>query len=963
MKLIVRCLVFVLAVLAGAGSVAASYPLVRNYPQTMHQGGPQVWAITRDGLGRMLIGCRSGLMSFDGSDWDIIGVANSSTVRSILEVGTGPDRRIYVGASEELGYFTSDSISGRSRYHSLTHLLPVSALPFNEIWNIFSDSEGHIWFQADFSIFHYDGEAMTVIPVEHKIVSSAKIGSEVYIATSPGGPAVIRGNSVMRLPGAELTGNAKICAILPFYDKVMLVSDFKGLFAYDGTEIRPLQTPFDDFLRNNQVFCASTQDNTFAFGTVSQGVVVANFVTGRITYANKDTGMQNNTVLCSYFDCDGNLWLGLDDGLDLVYVNSPIYSLLGNNSDYGAGYSSCRMGNTHYLGTNQGLFAMPDDTPGPTPARMRPILNGQIWDIHQNGNEIFVCSDAGASYGREGHLREVEGLLGCWYAQTLPDDENTMLVSAYDNFHLLRRENGLWVDKGVVDGFADRGGRFMFDNDGHIWLAHWLKGIYCLTLDPDRLRFSESRFYDSTNGFPSNRYINISLLDGRPVFTAERGFYRLTRDKGGVISDSTVSAILGSPETPRLYPSPTGNLWCITSDRISVVIPRTAGEALVDTTTYSPMTDRFIPGFTHFEFISDSRLVTGMQNGFFDVDLRAPSAAPSTSGVYFKQLVSYGDSAVMRSPVTSAVNDIVLPYSLNSQHFVVAAPENRAVGAVKFSYFLENYDSDWSEPTASTSKEYTKLPEGRYIMHVRAHNAYTRTTDENVLHFSILAPWYRSRPAMTVYAILGLLLLTVGYWTVKRLSLRASKRMAERKQQEIDTMERKAREDSLIKDYEIADLKGRQLEQDIQFKTRELSNITMNVVRKNEILQDISNRLDKLSALEDKAEINRHITHIRSLIRENISHDDDWRTFMHNFDAAYGDFTQRLQQRHAGLTPTELRVCCYLIMGLNSKDMARVFNISHRSVEMTRYRLRKKLELTRDTNLSDYLQSIFNSTD
>ena len=106
------------------------------------------------------------------------------------------------------------------------------------------------------------------------------------------------------------------------------------------------------------------------------------------------------------------------------------------------------------------------------------------------------------------------------------------------------------------------------------------------------------------------------------------------------------------------------------------------------------------------------------------------------------------------------------------------------------------------------------------------------------------------------------------------------------------------------------------------------------------------------------ADISRQISRIKALIRENISHDDDWRTFMHNFDAAYEDFTKNLQSRHPGLTPTELRVCCYLKMGLSSKEIAPLFNISYRSVEMTRYRLRKKLGLTRENSLTDYLQSL-----
>ena len=97
---------------------------------------------------------------------------------------------------------------------------------------------------------------------------------------------------------------------------------------------------------------------------------------------------------------------------------------------------------------------------------------------------------------------------------------------------------------------------------------------------------------------------------------------------------------------------------------------------------------------------------------------------------------------------------------------------------------------------------------------------------------------------------------------------------------------------------------------------------------------------------------------MHGIIRDNISHDDDWKNFGHNFDAAYEDFTKRLTNLHPDLTITELRTCCYIKMGLSSKDIAPLFNISYRSVEMTRYRLRRKLNLERSENLSDYLLKI-----
>ena len=943
----------------------ASFPLVKNFPRGQHSGGAQTWSVARDEYGCMYFGNNSGLLTFDSSSWNLYGVANGSTVRSVLVSYAGGERRLYVGASEEIGYFYTDTLTGNTAYREISNLLPISALPFKEIWNIFAtDKQGELWFQADYHLFRYENDMFSVIPVEQKITASAFIDGKIYVATSPGGVGVLRDKAVVPLAGNERLAGCRICAILPYYGRVMVVTEYDGLFAYDGVEITPIKTDFDDFMKRSQVFCATCHENTYAFGTVSKGVVVTNFITGRTSFASKDTGLQNNTVLSAYFDRDGNLWLGLDNGIDLLYVNSPYYSLLGDNSGYGAGYKSKKIGNRLYLGTNQGLFALDSESEKTSePPVLTPLLKGQVWDIADVEGDVFVCSDAGVSYGRGGSFRYVGGLPGSWCVLGVPGYEGYALASTYDTFHLLCRQGDRWADLGVVDGYHDRGGRFVIDSDGYVWIAHWLKGVYRLALNVAGRRFSEVRFYDSSLGFPTNRNIGVTLVGGRTVFMAEGGFFRLTPDGTSIMSDSALTALLGSPPAPRLYTSPAGALWSITDKAVTVASPRAVGDAVVDSVTYSPMAEKLIPGFVDLDFVSDSRLIVSMQNGFFDVDLNASTSPAKAQPVYFRRMVSYGDSARVTAPVFLPEREIFIPYALNSQRFEVVAPEYRADNAVTYSFYLENYDSGWSDYTTSAFKEYTKLPEGKYAMNVRAYNSYTRTTDERTLHFTILPPWYRTTTAKLIYSALALVLLYLLFKAVQKLSLRSSRKIAERKQQELDMMARKAREESLLKDYEIADLKGRQLEQDIHFKTRELSNITMNVVRKNEILQEISDRLDSLARLNDPSEISRHIGQLRALIRENISHDDDWRTFMHNFDAAYGDFTKRLQQRHDGLTPTELRVCCYLIMGLNSKEMARVFNISHRSVEMTRYRLRKKLDLTRDTNLTDYLQSIFNNTD
>ena len=101
----------------------------------------------------------------------------------------------------------------------------------------------------------------------------------------------------------------------------------------------------------------------------------------------------------------------------------------------------------------------------------------------------------------------------------------------------------------------------------------------------------------------------------------------------------------------------------------------------------------------------------------------------------------------------------------------------------------------------------------------------------------------------------------------------------------------------------------------------------------------------------------KHIERVQDDIRKNIERDDNWKKFETNFDIVYENYLKRLGTDYPALTVSDKKLCAYLKMGLSSKDIAPLLNMSFRSVEMSRYRLRKKLNLNRDVNLTEFLQN------
>ena len=83
--------------------------------------------------------------------------------------------------------------------------------------------------------------------------------------------------------------------------------------------------------------------------------------------------------------------------------------------------------------------------------------------------------------------------------------------------------------------------------------------------------------------------------------------------------------------------------------------------------------------------------------------------------------------------------------------------------------------------------------------------------------------------------------------------------------------------------------------------------------------------------------------------------EDDWQNFSFHFDQVHHNFIARIKEDYPVLSPTDLKLCAYLRLNLTTKEIAPLLNISPRGVEISRYRLRKKLNLDGDVNLNTFM--------
>jgi DNA-binding CsgD family transcriptional regulator len=184
--------------------------------------------------------------------------------------------------------------------------------------------------------------------------------------------------------------------------------------------------------------------------------------------------------------------------------------------------------------------------------------------------------------------------------------------------------------------------------------------------------------------------------------------------------------------------------------------------------------------------------------------------------------------------------------------------------------------------------------------------------------------------------------------------------MEERKEREIEEHKKAFEAETAAKKKEIKELKNQQLQYELRHKSQELASSTMNLIRKNEILLEIIDNLSKvtndINTNQDTKTVLSRINKMERNIKQNIENDSNWKRFEENFDLVYENYLKRLSEMYPDLNTSDKKLCAYLKMDLSSKDIAQLLNMSIRSIEMNRYRLRKKMDLDRDVNLSEFLQ-------
>ncbi len=744
-------------------------PFVRNYSKREYDAKAQNWAIVQDRRGVMYIANGDGILEYDGVSWRRIPVANQSAVLSLAIDSAGS---IHVGAKSDFGYLAPDSI-GQLQFVSLLDAVPKEERQFGDVWKTYPDAHG-VFYQAFEKIFFVDrlsGQTRIWRP-RTRFHTSFLVRNDFYVRQPELGLFLLKGDSLLEAPGGSHFAQLRIYSMLPFdSNRILVATREDGLYLYDGKSASRFSSQVNDWLIQHQVYCGiALSDGTFAFGTLSGGVVIMDKGGRIVRILDKTGGLRDDGVLQLFEDREKQLWLALENGISRVEISLPI-SLFGETQGLkGTVYSIVRFSGTLYVGTSVGVFRM--QTKGIQTPVFGPVkgIKSQSWAFWSDGHTLLAGNAEGV-YRIDGDRAQlIQGWRGprCFLRPKRKSD--VLYVGLANGLGVLRKRGGQWQGAGVVNRIRDNVRSLAEAEDGALWLGTANTGLLRLTPDEPSDGWKIERV-GREHGLPSGE-ISVGKLRNAVVFSGRGGLYRFN-EMGRAVLDTVFHPLLAGDSTQMVSPlieDENGRVWIYKYIRglseTVVAVPREGGAYRIERGPLTRIAD-FGEGAIYPE--GNGVVWLGGSDGLARYQTRPGSSSLSDFAALIRKVTVARDSVLFGGTSRSLV-ECTVPYKLNAFRVEFGAPFFDQESATRYQYYLEGFDEDWSTWMAASRRDFTNIPHGRYRFNIRARNVYGTVSAEDAFIITILPPWYLTVWAGALYvAALGAFISLVVKWRLRRV--------------------------------------------------------------------------------------------------------------------------------------------------------------------------------------------------
>jgi len=930
---LLKHLLFGFTLLFSLTNEAQELPPIQNFTPNIYGGENQNWSISQSQEKYIYVANNKGLLEYNGAKWKLYPSPNNTIIRSVNVI----DNKIYTGCFREFGYWEKNEFDNLT-YHSLIDELKEPLFPDEQFWNIIKYDKW-ILFQSLHRIYIYNSVRKTfdIIKSKTHLPKIFKVGNSIYFQKIDEGVFRIENGVPVLISDDPLVKKNILVNIFLIDHRVLFQTQEAGFYYLNNNKLEKWQIQANKTISSISVYSSLRLKNgNFVLGTISNGIYELNKKGEIINEINLKKGLNNNTVLSIYEDIQQNLWLGLDNGISVINFNTPFSVYNDVDGKLGSVYASALYKDQLYVGTNQGLFYKDNKS---DEFQFIKGTEGQVWCLKIYDDTLFCGHNSGTFIINKNRAELITDKGGTWDILPIKNKDNLLIQGHYSGLSILEKVNNKWQFKNDIKGFDISSRYFGFDSENQLFVNHEYKGVFKLQVNDE---FTKILNYAPEKGISKGLKSSLTNFNNELLYSSDKGVFIYNEEKDLFLKDPLLSINLLAHSnyiSGKLIADNQQNIiWGFTDKNIVYFESAKLKNELIATKVSLPATSRkFITGYENITHLNEQIYLLGASKGYILLDL---SKLQNKEYKITLNAIEHSALESEKHPVNkNKTNEF--ESDENYLYFSYNVPEFDKFNEVNYQYQLEGLHNNWSDWSSSPEVSFENLPFGEYTFNVKARVGNKLSNNTASYSFKIKRPWLISNQMIMVYLLFFLGLL----WLMQILNKRYYTR------QKNKTLEKKQRAFALTQannEKMIVQLKNEKLQNDIDSKSREIAASTMSIIKKNDLINSIKKELVKV-------ENDQHVKSVIKIIDQNLSDENNWEMFKEAFDNADHDFLTQLKSLHPKLTPNDLRLCAYLRLNLSSKEIAPLLNISAKSIETKRYRLRKKMNLPHEKSLVEYI--------
>lgn len=889
-------------------------PFVENYNKSNYQGDNQIWNLVQGEDKAMYFANNHYLLRYDGVKWEKYMLPNKTIIRSIMVDGD----KIYSGSYKEFGFWVRKG--GKMMYTSISSRTTVFDEKENEeIWKIFK-LDGKIYFQSFNGIFLFDGKIIKKTPFPFLISYCFVIDNQLLIASVNKGVYKLNNSKIEKVKGWSILENNVIHSIDKHENKTYVFTQKKGVYVEENGVLFSWKNPLNDVLKSSNINVAQfIKNNKLVIGTATKGVFIYDLNNNSYKNINRNNVLINNSILSISQDKENDIWLGLDNGIAHVEVNSPISIFYDNSGILGSVYAVASTEKGYLMASNHGIFEYEKKH-----LSLIPDTQGQAWNINTINNKYVIGHQEGTFVYENGLFSKLNTINGGWNL-IKSNINNSYLQATYSGVVIYNDENDL-SQKIVVKGLLKPIKYVAQNRKNELWAADNYRGLYRILYND---KFETTKVENVTQRCKITNDFAVKIFEFRKevLFLIQNSWY-------------TFNPIINQLEKNDLFNSNFKNVSDIVAiDENHFMVLQEGLLYQIDASDNKFIWNYIQEKYYKGKIINDNLKVfnnsdnylLNLDDGFISIYSKHKDAQRANI-----KIEAYSNGNIVPEKSKISYNS-ELRINIVSGIFGASKPNlfYKIVGFPEFISIKEGLIT------------LNNLTSGSHEISVFHYDGLQYSKISN-FEFVVAKPWYFSFWMILLYLmIIGVISYLYYKWNKMRYTQKLALREEELKhQKKILEIELKAENELNSKEYE-----KHILELEIKSKSSEVVGKSLSIAKQSEMIENIQEILDH------ETDFNKMKSEIKKTIKINALNKHEWETFEENLNQIHNQFSLNLFKKYPNLTSKDIKLCIYLKMNLSSKEIAPMMNISFRSIEIQRYRLRKKLNLSKEENLSKFLLS------